>query len=116
MHGSALCGLERCVPKPLAGSAPARRTFCDVMRSEEGLSTVGMVFALLITLSLIFTGAQVYDVESKSAHFQNVADAAALAAENEIAEFYIVVRLCDALVLTMSLTGIATMGLGVAAL
>ena len=116
LHGSALCGLERCVPKPLAGSAPARRAFCDVMRSEEGLSTVGMVFALLITLSLIFTGAQVYDVESKSAHIQNVADAAALAAENEVAEFYIVVRLCDALVLTMSLTGIAAMGLGIAAL
>lgn len=77
---------------------------------------MGMVFALLITLSLIFTAAQVYEIESTSSHVQNVADAAALAAENEVAEFSVVVRLCDALVLTMSLTGIATMGLGVAAL
>ena len=75
-----------------------------------------MVLALLLALSLIFTGAQVYQLESTSAHVQNVADATALAAENEVAEFYIAVRVCDAVVLTMSLTGIATLGLGVAAL
>lgn len=99
-------------PGALSSSGPRRSVFCD----EEGFSTVGMVFALLITLSLIFTAAQVYEIESTSSHVQNVADAAALAAENEVAEFSVVVRLCDALVLTMSLTGIATMGLGVAAL
>lgn len=93
-----------------------RRAGCDVFHAEEGFSTVGMVFALLLTLSLVFTTAQVYQLESTSSHVQNVADAAALAAENEVAEFYIVVRLCDAVVLTLSLTGIATMGLGVAAL
>lgn len=88
----------------------------DVFHEDEGFTTVGMVLALLITLSLIFTAAQVYQIQSTSADVQNVADAAALAAENEVAEFIIVVRLCDALILSMSLTGIVTLGLGVAAL
>lgn len=107
----ALCGSG-----PDAGGLSRRRAGRDVFHAEEGFSTVGMVFALLLTLSLVFTAAQVYRLESTSSHVQNVADAAALAAENEVAEFYIVVRLCDAVVLTLSLTGIATMGLGVAAL
>lgn len=84
--------------------------------ADEGFSTVGMIFALLLTLSLIFTAGRVYQLESASAHIQSVADVAALAAENEVAEFYIVVRLCDAVVLTMTLTGVSAMGLGVAAL
>lgn len=83
---------------------------------DDGFSTVGMVLALLITLSLIFSSAQVYQVNSASATIQNIADAAALAAENEVAEFYIVAQLCDALILSLSLTGIATIGLGIVAL
>ena len=47
---------------------------------------------------------------------QDVADAAALAAENQVAEFMLIARTCDAVVLTMSLSGIVTTGLGVAAL
>lgn len=85
-------------------------------RDEDGLTTVGIVLSLLITLSLVFTAAQVYRVNSASADVQSVADAAALAAENEVAEFMIVVRACDAVVLSLSLTGIASMGLGIAAL
>lgn len=88
----------------------------DLFHDEEGFSTVGMALALLITLSLIFSAAQVYRVNARAADIQDVADAAALAAENEIAEFMIVVRVCDAVVLSLSLTGLAATGLGIAAL
>ena len=87
-----------------------------LLRDEQGFTTVGVALALLIVLSLIFTTGQVYRVNSASADVQNVADAAALAAENQVAEFMIVVRACDAVVLSLSLTGIAATGLGVAAL
>ena len=84
--------------------------------TDGGFSTLGMVVALLVTLSLIFSTAQVYRVMSASADVQDVADAAALAAENEVAEFMIVVRVCDAAVLSLSLTGLTSLGLGIAAL
>ena len=80
---------------------------------EEGFSTVGMALALLITLALIFTCAQVYEVSSASSQVQEVADAAALAAENTVAEFYIVVTICDAVTFTLSLTMLTALGLSV---
>ena len=51
----------------------------DLFREDDGFSTVGMVVALLVTLSLLFSAARVYRVSSASADIQNVADAAALA-------------------------------------
>jgi len=89
-----------------------KRLFHD----EEGFSTVGMVVALLVTLALVFSSAQIYQVNSAAATIQNVADAAALSAENEVAEFYIVAHVCDAIILSLSLTGIAAYGIGIAAL
>lgn len=85
-------------------------------RDEDGLTTVGMVLALLITLSLVFSAAQVCRLNAAASEVQSVADAAALAAENEVAEYMIVVRVCDAVVLTLSLTSIVATGLGIAAL
>ena len=83
---------------------------------NAGFSSAGVAIALLITLSLLFTAAQVYRVQSASADAQEVADAAALAADNVIAEYYLVARVCDAVVLSLTLTGIVTLGMGVAAL
>lgn len=80
---------------------------------EDGFSTVGMALALLLTLSLIFTAAQVYEVNTASARTQEVADAASLAAENTVGEFYIVVSVCDAIALSLSLTMLVSLGLGV---
>ncbi len=88
----------------------------DLFFEEDGFSTAGMAVALLVTLSLVFSAARVYRVSSASADIQNVADAAALAAENEVAEFMVAVRVCDAVVLSLSLTGLAAYGLGVVAL
>lgn len=84
--------------------------------NERGFSTVGVVLALLITLSLIFTTAQVYRVNSLSSGIQETADAAALASENVVAEFYLAARVCDAVVLSLYLTSLIVMGAGVVAL
>ena len=88
----------------------------DLFRDERGFTTTSMVLSLLITLALVFTAAQVYRINTASADVQDVADAAALAAENQIAEYMLIVRFCDAVVLTLSLTGIVACALGVAAL
>lgn len=98
------------------GNQGESRRSCDIFHDEEGFSTVGVVLALLITLALIFTTAQVYEINTASAEIQEVADSTALAAENIVAEFYIVARVCDAVVLSMSLTGLLVIGVGVAAL
>ena len=87
-----------------------------LFRDEEGLTTVSMVLSLLITLSLLFTAAQVYRIQSASAEVQDVADAAALSAQNQVAEFMLVARYCDAVVLSLSLTGTIITGLGIVAL
>ena len=95
---------------------PAHRRSGDLFLDERGFTTTGMVLALLITLSLIFTSAQVYRINSASAEVQDVADAAALAAENQVAEYMLIARMCDAIVLSLSLTGLVVLGLGIAAL
>ena len=87
-----------------------------IFRDENGFTTTSMVLSLLITLSLLFTAAQVYRIQSASAEVQDVADAAALSAENQVAEYMIVARFCDAIVLSLTLTGLVVTGLGCVAL
>lgn len=87
----------------------------DIFRDEDGFTTVGMALSLLLCLCLIFSAGRAYRIESRSSEIQYVADAAALAAENEIAEYMVVVRLCDAVVLSLSLTSLLSSGLGVVA-
>ena len=88
----------------------------DLFRDEHGFTTTGMVLALLITLALVFASAQVYRINSAAAEVQDVADAAALAAETQVAEYMLIARLCDAIVLSLSLTGLTVLALGIAAL
>ena len=83
-----------------------------MMRDEEGFTTAGMAVALLVTLSLLFSAAQVYRINTVSAEVQDVADAAALAAQNQVAEFMVAVRVVDGAVLSLSLLGSAAYGLG----
>lgn len=97
-------------------SAFGHRRQSDPFVDEYGFTTTGMVLALLVTLALLFSAAQVYRINAASAEVQDVADAAALAAENQVAEFMLVARICDALVLSLSLTGVMSAGLGVACL
>ncbi|WP_283169752.1 molybdenum cofactor biosynthesis enzyme [Curtanaerobium respiraculi] len=83
---------------------------------DGGFTTVGMVLALLISLSLLFSAAQVHKIQSHSADVQNVADASVLAADNQVASFYVVAQTCDAVCLTLSLAGVTTAGVGAVAL
>lgn len=94
--------------------AKARR--CCAVRDEDGLTTVGMAVSLTLCLALVFSSAQVYRAGSLSAEIQEVADVAALAAQNEVAEFMILVRTCDALSLSMTLLGAVSYGAGIVAL
>lgn len=89
-------------------TAHAKGTF----RDEEGITTVGMAVSLLLCLSLLFSGAQLYRVGSASAEVQEVADAAVLAAESEVGEFMVVVRTCDAVLLSMTLLAGTVYGIG----
>lgn len=85
------------------------------LHEERGFSTVGVALALLITLALIFSAAQVYEIESVSADIQEVADAAAIAAENVVGEYCVVATLCDAVALSLALSSLCCLGLSVAA-
>lgn len=86
------------------------------LRDERGFTTAGVVVALLVTLALVFSAAQVYRVRSASAEVQEVADVAALAAEGQVADFLWVVHKADAVTLSMTLLSIALFALGVVAL
>ena len=83
--------------------------------NEDGMTTTGMAIALLLTISLVLSSAQIYRIGSASAEIQEVADACALAAQNEVAEYLVAVRVCDALVLSMNLLGTTLHGVGAAA-
>lgn len=86
-----------------------------LFRDEEGVTTVGMAVSLMLCLALLFSGAQLYRIESASAEIQEVADVSALAAESEVAEFMIAVRTCDAVLLSMTLLAGTVYGIGIVA-
>ena len=88
----------------------------SIFRDEEGSTTAGMAVALLVTLSLLFSAAQVYRIHAAGAEVQEVADAAACAALNPVAEFMVAVRVADAAVLSLTLLGDIAYGAGVVAL
>ncbi len=87
-----------------------------LFRDEHGFTTLGMAVALLVTLSLIFTTAQVYRINAASADVQDVADASALAAENDVAEFMVAVKTADAIVLSMTLLSSFSYAIGIVAM
>lgn len=87
-----------------------------IIRDERGLTTAGMAVSLLVALALLFSGVQVYRINTAAAEAQDVADAAALAAEGTVAEFMVAVRVVDGAVLSMTLLGVASYGLGVVGL
>lgn len=99
----------------LAAEFIRERKHRPVLRDEDGITTVGMAICIFLTLALIFSAGQLYKVSSASTEVQDVADAAALAAENEVAHFMVAAQTCDAVVLTMTLTAGLTYGLGVVA-
>ncbi len=73
---------------------------------EGGFSAPGTAVALLLVLSLTFATAASFTTFSRSGHVQYVADAGALAADTVVAEFITAGQVVDALLLSMSLTGV----------
>lgn len=102
-------GIRPAYPSRLSDSAGRP----DLFRDEHGLTTVGMAISIMLCLTLLFSGAQIYKVESASAEIQEVADICAMAAENEVAEFMIAVKTCDATILTLTLLSTTCYGLGI---
>ena len=96
-------------------SVPRRMAQAFSLHDEDGMTTVGMVVSLLLALSMIFSSAQVYRIQSVSSRVQSVADAGALAAGNVVAEFMVAVRVCDSVALSLSLTSLTSTGLRVVA-
>ncbi len=88
----------------------------ELFRDEEGFTTVGMAVAMLLSLALLFSAAHVYELNTRTAEIQEVADASALAAASVTAEFMIAVALCDAVALSFTLASAITMGAGAVAL
>lgn len=100
----------------MKGQVHGAMRFEHMIRDEEGFTTAGMAIALLVSLSLIFSAAQVYRVNTAAAEVQEVADAAALAAEGQVAEFMVAVQVTDGIVFSMTLLGVASYGLGIVGL
>jgi hypothetical protein len=80
---------------------------------DGGFTSVGVVVALLLVIALLFTSAQVYWVNSRAGDIQFAADAGALAAENVVGEYYVIVRVADAIILSLSLFGLLIYGIAI---
>lgn len=87
----------------------------SIFRDEDGITTVSMAICIFLSLALIFSSGQLYKLSSASSEVQDVADAAALAAENEVAHFMVVAQTCDAAILSMTLLACVVYGVGVVA-
>lgn len=73
---------------------------------QDGFTTAGMAIALLLVFALLFGTFHAYFVGTRSGEIQYVADAAALAADEEVAQFMLVGQLIDAVLFSMSLLGL----------
>lgn len=98
----------------MCGFLRKKRYATEWFSDKEGFTTFGSACAILAACALAFACVWTARSMSRAAGVQAVADAAALAAQNEVAEFVIAVRVADASLLSMSLTGLALVGTGTA--
>jgi hypothetical protein len=95
-----------------ADSCDGRCVFWFIDR-DGGFTSVGVVIALTLVVALLFTTTQVYWVNSTAGDIQFAADAGALAAENVVGEYYVLARVADAIVLSLSLFGMLVFGVAI---
>lgn len=88
----------------------------SIFYDEAGFSTLSVVVSLLLTLTLIFSSASVYATTSESANIQNIADTSSQAAISQVGEFMILVKACDALILSLGLSACVCGSVGVVCL
>ena len=80
------------------------------VRDDGGYTTLAVVVALLVSLTLVFGTAAAHWTMARAADVQEVADAAAMAGENCVAAYATVAQVLDACVLTMGLAGAVVCG------
>ncbi len=103
--------------RPSASALPHKHQFQPCSRPrfsalhlhkrDGGFTTFGCALAILISITLIFSQLEIYHVNTACAVTQEVADVAALGAAHEVARFVKVARICDSVVLTLSVCGAA---------
>ena len=84
----------------------------NLVREEDGYSSIAMALSLLLALSLVFSSAGASWIASRSADVQEVADACALAGQNSVAAYTTIAQVLDASVLSLGLAGVITAGAG----
>ncbi|MBP3892618.1 MAG: hypothetical protein J6D34_01080 [Atopobiaceae bacterium] len=80
------------------------------VRDDGGYTTLAVVVALLVSLTLVFGTAAAHWALARAADVQEVADATAMAGENCVAAYATVTQVLDACVLTMGLAGAVVCG------
>lgn len=101
------------MPKTPVRRPPAARYPWLNPEPEGGFSSLGVLIALSLVITLVFTSSQVYWINSQAGDIQFAADAGALAAENVVAEYYVLARTADAVILTMTLFGMLVLGVSI---
>jgi hypothetical protein len=80
---------------------------------DGGFTSVGVVVAMMLAITLLFTSMQVYWLRSQAPDIQFAADAGALAAEKVVSQYTTIARIADATVMSMSLFGMSLHGVAI---
>ena len=73
-------------------------------KSKKASASFTAAISILLALTLMFSGLRVYQITSAGAAVQEKTDAAALAAEAQVAKFYSIANTCDTAILAMNAT------------
>ncbi len=84
----------------------------DKFKDEDGFSSHVYALAILLSLALIFSLATSQWVMQKTSSIQTVADSAALSASNTSASFKQITQVADAVIFTIGITGVISIGIG----
>lgn len=84
-------------------------------KDKRGSASIFACISILLSLVLVFSGVQLYRINTVSASVQETADACAMASQNVVANFKETVKSCDAAIYTMNLTQASLYGLSVVA-
>lgn len=85
------------------------------LKEKRGSASIFACISILLSLALIFSGVQLYKINTVSTSVQETADACAMASQNVVANFKETVKACDAAIYTMNLTQASLYGLSVVA-
>lgn len=84
----------------------------ELFRNKEGFTSISIMLALLISLVLIFSSAQLIWTQSRGADVQSIADSASLSGANTVSKYMNMATVLDASVLSLGLVGMSVMGVG----